>query len=124
MDVTIVQELSVLLKDVVTLVITTVITIIGFYIRSYLQSNKFVAIAEKYKLDNERIERVLANALAYAESTSKKLSVDAINDREAKYNLAKNYITEVAPDIMDKENKNIDMMLGRKEEQLKYIKDV
>ena len=124
MDATIVQELSVLLKDVVTLVITTVITIIGFYITSYLQSNKFVAIAEKYKLDNERIERVLANALAYAESTSKKLSVDAMNDREAKYNLAKNYIIEVAPDIMDKENKNIDMMLGRKEEQLKYIKDV
>ena len=52
MDATIVQELSVLLKDVVTLVITTVITIIGFYIRSYLQSNKFVAIAEKYKFDD------------------------------------------------------------------------
>ena len=53
--------------EIAGIVITLVISMVGMYIRNFLQTNKK---AIEYNLNNDRTERILANALAWAEAKS------------------------------------------------------
>ena len=100
-----------ILYETVVVVITGIFAILGMYLRNFLQTN---SKAVEYNLYNERTERILANALAYAETAAKGLAKSKLDKKEA----AKEYIKKVAPDIIDKEGDKLNIMLDRKEVQI------
>ena len=99
------------LYETVVVVITGIFAMLGMYVRKFLQTN---SKAVEYNLYNERTERILANALAYAENAAKGLAKSKLDKKEA----AKEYIKKVAPDIIDKEGDKINIMQDRKEVQI------
>ena len=102
---------SSVLYETVAVVITGIFAILGMYVRKFLQTN---SKAVEYNLYNERTERILANALAYAETAAKGLAKSKLDKNET----AKEYIKKVAPDIIDKEGDKLNIMLDRKEVQI------
>ena len=100
-----------MLYETIVVVITGIFAILGMYLRNFLQTN---SKAVEYNLYNERTERILANALAYAENAAKGLAKSKLDKKD----VAKEYIKEVAPDIIDKEGDKLDIMLDRKEVQI------
>lgn len=100
-----------ILYETVVVVITGIFAILGMYLRNFLQTN---SKAVEYNLYNERTERILANALAYAENAAKGLAKSKLDKKD----VAKEYIKKVAPDIIDIEGDKLDIMLDRKEVQI------
>ena len=100
-----------MLYETVVVVITGIFAILGMYLRNFLQTN---SKAVEYNLYNERTERILANALAYAETAAKGLAKSKLDKKET----PKGYIKKVAPDIIDKEGDKLNIMLDRKEVQI------
>ena len=97
--------------EIAGIIITLVISMVGIYIRNFLQTNKK---AIEYNLNNERTERILANALAWAEAKS----LEYVDSKLNKTQLAKKYVGYIAPDIVKKEGAKLDLMLERKDQQL------
>ncbi len=97
--------------EIAGIIITLVISMVGMYIRNFLQTNKK---AIEYNLNNERTERILANALAWAEAKS----LEYVDSKLNKTQLAKKYVEDIAPDIVKKEGAKLDLMLERKDRQL------
>ena len=97
--------------EIAGIVITLVISMVGVYIRNFLQTNKK---AIEYNLNNDRTERILANALAWAEAKS----LEYVDSKLNKTQLAKKYVEDIAPDIVKKEGTKLDLMLERKDKQL------
>lgn len=106
-----------LLSQLSDLFITTIIAIITYYIKEFLQTSSFV---KKYNLDNEKTERLLANAISYAESNSKKY----VNENITKRDLAIKYLEKVSPTTVNQFGEIIHDMLDRKVEQLKVAQQI
>lgn len=100
-----------LIFEVASLVIVAILGIVSFYIKRFLTTNEFV---KKYNLYNEKTERVLANAIAYAEAKAKTVTANELNKRD----YAISYIEKISPDIIAKEGDKLELMLERKIEQL------
>lgn len=98
-----------LVFEVVSIIVSLAFAVVAGYLKYYLSSN---ATAIKYNLYNERVERILENALVYSE-TDKSGVAGVVNK------IAKNYIAEVAPDIYKAEGERLDIMLDRKKAQIK-----
>ena len=96
---------SSVLYETVAVVITGIFAILGMYVRKFLQTN---SKAVEYNLYNERTERILANALAYAENAAKGLAKSKLDKKET----AKEYIKKVAPDISHVNKKYVNQLLG------------
>lgn len=92
-------------------VISTVTTVVGFYVKNWLKTNKYV---KEYNLYNEATERTLGNAIAYAESAIKKETKQSISKRH----LALKYLDEVSPELVAKEGTKLEKMLDRKVQQI------
>jgi len=99
-----------IIYQVSAIVISTVTTMLGMYIKNLLKTNRTV---QEYNLYNERVERVLDNALAYADSKAKSLAHRKISHIE----LCSEYMDRMAPDIVEKEGEKLPMMLERKRQQ-------
>ena len=106
-----------LLSQLSDLFITTIMAIITYYIKEFLQTSSFV---KKYNLDNEKTERLLANAISYAESNSKKY----VNENITKRDLAIKYLEKVSPTTVNQFGEIIHDMLDRKVEQLKVAQQI
>ena len=100
-----------LVFEVSSILITTILGVVGFYVRKFLTTNEYV---KKYNLYNEKTERVLANAIAYAEAKAKVVTAEQIN----KKNLAVSYIEKISPDIIAKEGDKLELTIDRKVEQM------
>lgn len=100
-----------LVFEVASIVISLVIAIVGYYVKRFLTTNEY---AKKYNLYNEKTERVLANAIAYAEAKAKDITAEQINKKK----LAASYIEQISPDIIKKEGDKLELMIDRKIEQL------
>lgn len=100
-----------LVFEVASIVISLVIAIVGYYVKRFLTTNEY---AKKYNLYNEKTERVLANAIAYAEAKAKDITAEQINKKK----LAVSYIERISPDIIKKEGDKLELMIDRKIEQL------
>lgn len=100
-----------LVFEISSLIITAIFGVVGFYVRKFLATNAFV---KKYNLDNEKTERILANALAYAEAKAKVLTEAEVNKRH----LAVSYIEKISPETIIKQGDKLELMLDRKMEQL------
>ena len=100
-----------LVFEISSLIITGIFGVVGFYVRKFLATNEFV---KKYNLDNEKTERILANALAYAESKAIGTTAEQINKRQ----FAVSYIEKIAPEVIAKQGDKLELMLERKLQQL------
>lgn len=98
--------------ELASLIITAVVTILGIYIRNFIATNKTIA---KYNFDNERTERLLTNAILYAENKAKQVVKDGINKRE----LSIKYLDDISPDVIKANGDKIQLMLDRKLEELR-----
>ena len=101
-----------MISDLVSLVITVIFSMIAYYVRDFLQTNAF---SKKYNLDNEKTERLLFNAISYAEAKSRKTIDAQITKRE----LAIKYLEKVDPATVNKYGDILHDMLDRKVEQAK-----
>jgi len=107
-----------LLYQLVALIISGLMTVLSVYLKKFLQTNKY---AVEYNLYNEKTERVLENAVMYAEEKAKSYAKGQVKKRD----LAVKYIDSISPDIIAKEGKKLEFMLDRKVSQLvKQRKDV
>lgn len=91
-------------------VITTLGSVVLWYLKKVLSTNKY---AIEYNLNNERTERILENAIAYAVSKGS----DMVKDKLATTELANKYIDKIAPDIIAKEGDKLELMIQRKIQQ-------
>jgi len=105
-----------LIYQVMLLVITGVLTVIGSYVKDLLVTKIDVT---KYGFDNERVERIIDNAIDYAEQRGKAYAKGssiklASNDKLA---TAKVYIDKVDRDIVIKYGQTLNDMIERKVHQ-------
>lgn len=101
-----------LITNLTDLVFTSIFAIIAYYVKDFLQTNAF---CKKYNLDNEKTERLLFNAVSYAEAKSKHY----VNQEVSKRQLAISYLERVDPDTINKYGEVLHDMLDRKVEQAK-----
>lgn len=100
-----------LVFEMSSLIITAIFGAVGYYVKKFLTTNEFV---KKYNLDNEKTERLLANALAYAEAKAKEKTESEINKRQ----FAVSYLEKISPETIAKHGDKLELMLDRKFEQL------
>ena len=98
--------------ELVSLVITAIVAILGIYIRNFIATNKTIA---KYNFDNERTERLLANAILFAENKAKEKVAKEINKRD----MSISYLDKISPDVIAANGDKIQLMLDRKLEELR-----
>ena len=98
--------------ELASLVIATVVTILGIYIRNFIATNKTIA---KYNFDNERTERLLTNAILFAENKAKEKVAEEINKRD----MSISYLDKISPDVISANGDKIQLMLDRKLEELR-----
>ena len=98
--------------ELVSLVITAIVAILGIYIRNFIATNKTIA---KYNFDNERTERLLANAILFAENKAKEKIAEEINKRD----MSISYLDKISPDVIAANGDKIQLMLDRKLEELR-----
>lgn len=101
-----------LISELLNLIVTAVISIVAYYVKEFLQTNSF---CKKYNLDNEKTERLLFNAISYAEANSKRY----IDQQVTKRDLAIKYLEKVDPSTVSKYGDVLHDMLDRKVEQAK-----
>jgi len=91
--------------------ITTIFSIVGIYAKRWLSTNATLA---EYGLYNDKVERVLENAVSYAEEKSKALVGEEIKKKD----LALKYVEMVSPDVIEKEGDKLEAMIDRKVHQV------
>ena len=98
--------------ELVSLVITAIVAILGIYIRNFIATNKTIA---KYNFDNERTERLLTNAILFAENKAKEKAAEKISKRD----MSISYLDKISPDVIAANGDKIQLMLDRKLEELR-----
>lgn len=98
--------------ELVSLVITAIVAILSIYIRNFIATNKTIA---KYNFDNERTERLLANAILFAENKAKEKVAEKISKRD----MSISYLDKISPDVIAANGDKIQLMLDRKLEELR-----
>lgn len=106
-----------LLTNLTELIIAIIGSVITYYIREFVLTNSYV---KKYNLDNEKTERLLFNAINYAEAKANKY----VNDNISKRDLAISYLEKVDPNTISKYGDTIHEMLDRKVEQAKVAQTI
>jgi len=106
------DQLQTIVSQLVMIIISGVFAAIAAYVKKWLSTNETVA---KYGLYNDKVERVLENAVHYAEGAAKRVAVGSIEKRK----LALEYISKVSPDITETETtEKLEAMLDRKVQQV------
>ena len=101
-----------LITNLTDLLVTAILGVITYYVKEFLQTNSTI---KKYNLDNEKTERLLFNAISYAQVAVKKETDKQISKRE----LAIKYLERVDPATVQKYGDVLQDMLDRKVEQAK-----
>ena len=101
-----------LITNLTDLLVTAILGVITYYVKEFLQTNSTI---KKYNLDNEKTERLLFNAISYAQVAVKKETDKQISKRE----LAIKYLERVDPAAVQKYGDVLHDMLDRKVEQAK-----
>ena len=101
-----------LITNLTDLLVTAILGVITYYVKEFLQTNSTI---KKYNLDNEKTERLLFNAISYAQVAVKKETDKQISKRE----LAIKYLERVDPVTVQKYGDVLQDMLDRKVEQAK-----
>ena len=101
-----------------TIMITAagVLTFIGTEIKSYIRKKKYIL---GYEFDNARVERIIDNAVHFAEAKGSEMMVKEVKKMSSntKLNVAVAYINKVDKDLADRYGDNLPDMIARKVEQ-------
>lgn len=100
-----------LIYQFMAILISGLITVVSVYLKKFLKTNEYIS---EYNLYNEKTERVLENAVLYAEEKAKGYAKGEISKR----NFAMAYIDNIAPDVIAREGIKLEMMIDRKVGQL------
>lgn len=97
----------VILSEALQIFISLLFTALSGFAISWLRTS---STAKKYKLNNDRIEATIANAIDYAENATKKASMDGL----AKKQYAIKYIEGIDPSIIREKGDSLELMIDRK----------
>lgn len=100
-----------LVFQVVAVFVSVLLTALSAYAKKFLDTNKY---AVEYNLNNDKTERVLENAVMYAEEKIKSYAQKEISKRD----LAIKYIDQISPEIISEYGSKLEFMLDRKVGQL------
>lgn len=102
-----------IIYQVMLLVITGTLTLIGAYVKKLIETKIDVT---KYGFENERVERIIDNAVHYAEQKGKSISSKnaKILAGNKKLDFARGYINKVDKGIITKYGNDLDAMIERK----------
>ena len=106
-----------LIYQLLLLVVTGVITVIGAYAKKYITAK---IDFEKYGFENDKVERIIDNAVNYVEQKAKEKAKAgayrlASND---KLDMARAYINKVDKGVVEKYGAKLDVMIERKVAQV------
>jgi len=106
-----------LIYQAMTIVISGVLGLIGVYVKNFLTTKIDIA---KYGFENDKVERIITNAVNYAEIKGKSFAKDVAKDsaNSKKLDLARHYINQVDKDIITKYGNELDLMIERKVAQV------
>lgn len=102
-----------LIYQVLTLLSSVILAVIGAYVKSLIKTKIDIA---KYGFENDRVERIIDNAISFAEQRAKE-AIKTDTPRLAgsdKLNVAREYINRVDKDIVVKYATQLDDMITRK----------
>ncbi len=107
--------------QLMALIISGILAVIGAYAKKLITTKIDIA---KYGFENDRVERIVDNAVNFAESKGKGFAKDKAKEIASKYkhSTALMYINKVDKDIVEKYSTNIDDMIARKVAQKFGIK--
>ncbi len=99
--------------QIITIVISLGLTVLGIYVKKFITTKIDIA---KYGFDNARLERILDNAINYAEASARNYArlESAKLSSNGKFEAAKMYIDKIDPSIIAKYGKKLDQMIDRK----------
>lgn len=102
-----------LIYQLVVLVMSGVLAMIGAYAKKYLTTKIEIA---KYGFENERVERIIENAVAFAEQKGREYAkTQAVKlESNKKLDYARKYIDSVDKDIIAKYGDQLNGMITRK----------
>jgi len=102
-----------LIFQIIMIIISLGLTALGVYAKKLITTKIDVT---KYGFENDRIERILDNAVNYAEAIAiRKAKDQAVKlTGNSKLTLAKGYIDKIDPAIINKYGNQIEDMLSRK----------
>jgi len=110
-----------LIFQIMSIVISLGVTALGIYVKKFITTKIDVT---KYGFENDRVERILDNAINYAEAKA----IQTAKDRSlkltgsTKLTIAKGYIDRTDPKIIEKYGSQINEMLSSKVIQALGIK--
>ena len=104
---------QVLIYQVLALLISGILAIIGAYAKSLIKTKIDIA---KYGFENDKVERIIDNAINFAEQKAKVAAKDGARkiDGITKLAIAKQYINKVDREVVTKYATQLDDMIDRK----------
>lgn len=103
--------------QIITIVIGIGLTAISVYLKNLIKTKIDVT---KYGFENERIERLLDNAIMYAEGKAREQAKSGAMKLAGneKLGIARKYLNNIDPEVISRYGGQIDDMLSRKVEQV------
>lgn len=107
------QATGELIYQLVVLVMSGVLAMVGAYAKKYLTTKIEIA---KYGFENERVERIIDNAVAFAEQKGREYAKTQSEKLESnkKLDYARKYIDSVDRGIIEKYGEQLNGMITRK----------
>jgi len=100
-----------LLNQLSGIIISAVASVVGYYLKKFMETNRLV---KEYNLYNEKVERTLDNAIMYAETKFRHQVGNEISKRQ----FAISYLDMIDPEIIATNGGKLELMLDRKVEQV------
>lgn len=102
-----------LIYQLIMVLVTGILGLIGFYAKKLIVTKIDI---EKYGFENEKVERIIDNAVFYGEQKAKELAkAQAVKIAGSeKLTIAKGYIDNIDKSIIEKYGAQVDDMIARK----------
>lgn len=110
MEATATQEL---IYQTIAIILSIGLTAIGVYVKKFITTKIDIT---KYGFENERVERILDNAINYAEAKAHQVAKEKAETLagNVKLKIARRYIDKIDPAIIMKYGDQLDDMITRK----------
>lgn len=102
-----------LIYQAIMILLSGVLAVIGAYVKKLITTKIDIA---KYGFENDRVERIIDNAINFAEQTAREITKDKAHKLAGseKLKLARKYIDKVDKSIVEKYGTQLDKMVTRK----------
>lgn len=110
METTATQEL---IFQAIAILLSGILTILGAYAKKFIQTKIDI---EKYGFENDRVERIIDNAVNFAEAKGKQYAKERSKAiaSSVKLDMARKYINKIDSDVIEKYGGQLDDMIERK----------